>query len=236
MTASKPKVRAMKLEPKEMAILIYSTDKLLRNATATGQFITRAASDEINFMTGDAIVNGDGAGKPQGILASGSLISQAKEPGQAAKTILFENVSKMWSRMHARARANAIWFINQEIEPQLMTMYIPIGTAGIAVYMPAGGISGAQYATIFGRPIVPIEYCPALGTKGDILLTDLSAYATGTKGGVRSDMSIHLRFDYNETAFRFLFEVDGQPWLASALTPYKGSQTLSTSVALATRS
>ena len=55
------------------------------------------------------------------------------------------------------------------------------------------------------------------------------------RGSVRSDISMHLRFDYAESAFRFMWEADGQPWLASALTPFKGSNTLSTFVSLATR-
>jgi hypothetical protein len=48
-------------------------------------------------------------------------------------------------------------------------------------------------------------------------------------------MSMHIRFEYAEQAFRFMFEVDGQPWLDSAQTPYKGSNTLSTFVKLQTR-
>lgn len=235
-TSSHPKLRQLKLEPKEMAVFVYVTDKLLRNAKAVGQYVTRAATDEIRFMTGDAIINGDGAGKPLGLLAAGSTISQGAETAQAAATIVAENIINMWARLHARARAGAVWYINQEIEPQLMTMSIAVGTGGQLIYMPPGGISGGQYGTLFGRPVVPIEYCQALGTEGDVILADLGAYASGVKSaGVMSDVSIHLRFDYNETAFRFVFEVDGQPWLASALTPYKGSNTLSTAVTLATR-
>ena len=48
-------------------------------------------------------------------------------------------------------------------------------------------------------------------------------------------MSMHLRFDYAETCFRFMFAVDGQPWLASAITPFKGSNDVSPFVALAAR-
>jgi|6_EtaG_2_1085325.scaffolds.fasta_scaffold03125_1 HK97 family phage major capsid protein len=237
MTSSKPKVRGLKLEPKELAVLVYATDKLLRNTTAAGQYIIRAASDEIQFMTGDSIINGDGQGKPLGLMASASTLEIAAEAGQAAATIVAENVIKMWTRLHARARAGAVWYINQEIESELTTMKIDIGTSGQLIYMPAGGISGAPYASIYGRPVVPIEYCQALGTAGDIILTNMQWYAAGVKSaGMRSDSSIHLRFDYNETAFRFLFEVDGQPWLASALTPFKGTNTLSSAVTIATRS
>lgn len=46
---------------------------------------------------------------------------------------------------------------------------------------------------------------------------------------------MHLRFDYDEAAFRLVFRLDGQPWWASALTPYQGSAAQSCFVTLAGR-
>lgn len=237
MTGSKPTLRQMKLEPKEMGVLVYVTDKLLRNGPAAEQYLTRAATEEMLFMTGDAIINGNGTGKPLGVLNSDCTIEVGAEDGQAADTVVTENIVKMWGRMHARARQGAVWFLNQEVETQLLTMTISVGTGGVPAFMPAGGVSGLPYSTLFARPIIPIEYCAQLGDAGDIILANLGFYATGIQGGVRSAMSIHLRFDYNESAFRFLFAVDGQSWLASAITPYKATsgQTLSPFVTLAAR-
>jgi hypothetical protein len=58
------------------------------------------------------------------------------------------------------------------------------------------------------------------------------------KGGFQQDMSIHVRFQYDESVLRFVLRMDGQPWRASALTPYKGGSgaTQSHFIALATRS
>jgi HK97 family phage major capsid protein len=82
---------------------------------------------------------------------------------------------------------------------------------------------------------LPVEWSQALGTQGDIVLADLRHYVTITKGQVESALSIHLRFDYDESTFRFIFRVDGQPWWTAALTPYKGTNTQSCFVTLATR-
>lgn len=235
-THSRPKVRQIKLEPKELAVLTYVTDKLLNNSPiALGQFLTTVAASLINFEVGDAIIEGNGSGKPTGILSSGCVVEVSKQSGQVAATIVPENIVKMWARLHANSRANAVWFINQDCEPSLQTMTLGLGTAGLAVYMPPGGLSQSPYATLMGRPVVPIEFCSTLGTVGDIILADMSAYATGTRGGIDSAMSMHLRFDYAETAFRFMFAVDGASWLASAITPFKGTNTLSPFVTLATR-
>lgn len=235
MTGSKPKLRQVKLEPQQLAVLVYATDKLLNSATALQQFITRAAADEINFQVGDAIINGNGVGKPKGLLATGPTIEVAKETSQAADTILAANISKMWSRMHPRARGGAVWLYNVDCEPQLDMLYTAV--KNVAGSENVGGFASKVFedGKIKGRPAVPCEYCATIGDAGDIVLAGLKGYAVGIKGGVKSAMSIHLKFDYNETAFRFIYEVDGQPWLASAITPYKGSNTLSTFVKLAAR-
>ncbi|GJQ40294.1 MAG: hypothetical protein JETCAE02_27060 [Anaerolineaceae bacterium] len=235
-TSSKPKTRQVKIEPQQLAVLVYATDKLLKNTAAAATYLTQAARDEISFKVGDAIINGDGAGKPVGIVGHAATVNVAKESGQVAGTLVKANIDKMWSRCHARMRRNAVWLINQDIEPQLESMFLATGTTGFPVYLPAGGISNQPFATLKGRPVMPIEYCATLGTSGDIILADLSAYVTGTRGGVDEAMSMHLRFDYAETAFRFMFEVDGQPWIAEPLAPFKGTtNTLSPFVTLATR-
>lgn len=236
-TASKPTLRQIKVEPHQLAVLVYATDKLLRNNQAgLAQYITRAASAEINFLIGNSIINGDGSGKPVGILNSPALVSVTAETGQVAATILHKNIIKMWARCHANSRQNAVWFINQDIEPQLHQMTLGVGTSELPSYLPPGGLSASPYGRLMGKDVVPIEYCPTLGTVGDIILADMKAYVTGTQGGLDSASSMHLRFDYLETAFRFSFAVDGQSWLASAITPFKGTNTLSPFVALATRS
>lgn len=235
-TSSKPKLRQVKIEPQQLAVLVYATDKLLRNGPAAAQYLTRAARDEINFLLGDSIINGDGAGKPVGIVGHASVVSVAKEAGQAATTLVKANIDKMWSRCLAKARARAVWIINQDVEPQLEALSADVGTGGVPVYLPAGGITETPNARLKGRPVIVSEYAATLGTVGDIILADMSSYLTGTRGGVQEAMSMHLRFDYAETAFRFMFEADGQPWLASAITPFKGTaNTLSPLVTLATR-
>lgn len=235
-TSSAPTFRQMKLEPQELAVLVYVTDKLLRNSpVALEQYLTKAATEEINFYVNDAIVNGSGVGKPLGILNAACLVSVTKETGQAADTIVKENLDKMWARLHARSWANAKWYINQDCLPQLQNLSQTVGVGGMPVFLPPGGMSAAPYGTLYGRPVVPIEYAQTLGDNGDIILADLSAYAFGLKGGVGQAMSIHLKFDYMETAFRWNFACDGQPWLASAITPFNSTDTLSPFVALAER-
>jgi len=89
--------------------------------------------------------------------------------------------------------------------------------------------------SVYGRPLLEVEYAAALGTTGDIMLASLSQYQTINKGGVQAASSIHVSFAADETVFRFVYRTDGQPLWNSALTPYAGS-TLSPFVVLATAS
>lgn len=237
-TASKPKFRKIELNLKKLIGLCYATDELLQDAAALEGVIRQGFVSEFGFLLDDSIINGTGAGQPLGILNAGCLVSVDKETGQKAATVVAENVIKMYSRIFAQSRPNAVWLINQNIEPQLFTMSLAVGTGGVPIYMPAGGLSAQPYGTLFGRPVIAIEQAATLGTVGDIIFADLpGGYILADKGGIQSDMSIHVRFVYDESVFRFVLRVDGQPVRASALTPYKGgsSYTQSHFVALATR-
>lgn len=229
-TASKPKFRQMELSLKKLTGLCYATDELLQDAAALEAVIRQAFAEEFGFKIDDAILSGSGEGEPLGILNSGAIVTVAKEASQT-DTITVENLIKMWNRLWSRSRANAVWYINQELEPYLYTLKI----GDKPVYIPAGGLSEKPYGTLFGRPVVPIEQCSAAGEVGDIILADIGQYLLIDKGGIKSASSIHVRFLYDENVFRFIYRVDGKPIWTKPLTPYKGSATVSPFVTLAKR-
>lgn len=234
-TASMPSFRKIELKLKKLIGLCYATDELLQDAGAMESIIMQAFSEEFAWLIDEAILNGSGVGQPLGIMNSPALVSVAAEAGQAAATIMYENVLKMRSQQWARSRANSIWAINQDTEPQLHTMSLAVGVGGVPVYMPAGGASDMPYDKLFTRPVIPIEQAATLGTTGDITLLDLSQYLMIDKGGVQTASSIHVRFVNDEQAFRFVYRCDGQPMWNVPLTPANGTNTLSPFVALATR-
>jgi HK97 family phage major capsid protein len=189
--------------------------------------------DEIMFATEAAIFEGDGAGKPQGFTNANCLVSVSKETGQAAATINTTNLSKMWARLPARSKSNAVWLGNVDVEPQLDELTLPAGTAGLQPrfvnYSPAGVL------TLKGRPFIPVEYASTLGTVDDLVLVDLSKYRLIRKGGVETASSIHVKFIEGEMTLRAFYRVDGQAVPRSAVTPFKGSNTQSPFVTLNTR-
>jgi HK97 family phage major capsid protein len=233
-TAGKPAFREMELKLRSIMGLCYATDEMLSDAPALESYIQNNLPDELRFKVENAIVNGTGAGQPAGFMGS-ALVTVAKETGQAADTIVSENIWKMYSRMWAPSISQSVWLISQDVWPQLFGLHVTVGTGGSTLFQPPGGISAAPYGTLMGRPVLPVEYCAKLGDLGDIVFADLKQYQMISKGGIRSDSSMHVNFTTADNCFRFIWRVDGQSKWNSVLTPYNGGADLSPFVTLAAR-
>jgi len=233
-TASHPTFDEMELKLYKIIGLVYATDELLADASALEGWIMSNLPEELRFVAENDVIRGTGAGMAMGILNSGCLVTQGAEVGQAADTVVAENITNMWSRRWAR-KNDYVWLINQDVEPQLDYLALAVGVGGQLVYMPAGGLSGRPYATLKGAPVLTVEYCSTVGTVGDIILASLSEYQAIDKGGMQSASSIHVRFVNDESVFRFVMRFDGQPKWGAPLTPFQGVITQSPFVALATR-
>lgn len=241
-TQTKPVFQNREIKLNRLTALVPVTEEALEDANALGAWVQMMAGERMAFKVSDAILNGNGVGMPLGILSAGCLVTVTKETSQAASTVLAANVLKMYSRMPAANRMRAVWVINQDVEPLLPQMSVAVknvaGTenvGGFPVYVPPGGITGNQYGTLLGRPIVMTESAPALSSAGDILLADFNQYLAITKGAVKAEQSMHFWFDQNLRAFRFVLRVGGMPWLSAAMARKNGSNTLSHFVALGAR-
>lgn len=237
LTASNPTFGQVELSLNKVTGLVYVSSELLEDSPISMEpLLTAMFSEAISYQEDDDYINGTGTGMPLGILNAPCTVTVDKESGQEADTVTWANIIKMWSRLHPRSAPKAVWLANPDTFPQLATMTQEIGNAGVPVYMPAHAAADGPYGTLMGRPLVLTKKCRTLGDNGDIILADFSQYLVGTKArGLQVAQSIHLRFDYDQTAFRFTLRYDGQPWWPSALTPKYSSATLSPFVTLAER-
>jgi HK97 family phage major capsid protein len=238
LSQSRPLLEDVTVRLNKLTALVPVTNELLEDAAALGSYINRKAPEKIDFKINLAIIAGTGVGQPLGILNSPALVSVAKSASQTAATVNHANIIGMYARLYGPARQNAVWLINQDVEPQLNALGFPTGatTVQFPIYIPPGGLSAAPYSTLLGKPVIPTQACSTVGTQGDIILTDLKAYLAAQKvGGMRAETSIHLWFDYDITAFRFILRIAGQPWWSSSISPLNGSNTMSHYVTLDTR-
>lgn len=225
-TERKPILQTRDLKLNKLTCLIPITDELLEDAPMLDSYLRRKASEVLTSKLNLAILQGNGVGQPLGI-TGGGIISVAKETSQLADTILAQNIFKMYAKMYAPARANAVWVMNQSVEQQLFDMFVAIknvaGTenvGGAPVYLPANTIAGNPYDTLMGKRIVFTEATETLGDKYDVFFANFPmGYLAAIKtGGIKTDVSIHLYFDAGVTAYRFSLRVGGMPYLSEAIS------------------
>lgn len=238
-TASQMTVEQVTLEAHTLFGLSYATEELLRDSPISFAAILSAGfSDQFVYALIKERLYGTGIGEFLGVLTAldssslGPTISVAKESGQAASTIVYENILKMRSRCWGYA--NAVWLANHDTMPELMRLNQAVGTGGAVVWQPSAREDHPDM--LLGRPLFFSEYAKSLGTQGDIGIYNWGEYLEGTYQPMANEESVHVRFVNHERTFKFWTRNAGSPWWKSALTPAYSSSKLSPFVVLDARS
>lgn len=226
LTPKEPTFGKIKLVATTLTGYTYASNQLLAdNAVGLAALLTKMFGGAIGWYEDNDFINGDGVGKPLGILKSGALLAVNRS---AATTVAIADLASIVARVLPQSLGRGIWIANQGVLKQLVALgstYLTWLANGIA------DLTRPIPATLLGRPIFFTEKCKALGTAGDIVFADLSYYLIGDREPISIASSEHVRFTTNETAWRFIERNDGQPWVDSAFTPANGS-TLSPFVTL----
>jgi HK97 family phage major capsid protein len=232
--ASQPKLGRGEIRLEELMGLAYATGRLLRDAPALQGILEDAFSSEFAFKVDDGIIRGTGAGQMLGILSAPNKIEVAAEGGQTADTVNLANIQNMYVRMSPRLLPGAVWLINMAIWIQLFNLK---DANDNPVYMRDGNVSGAPFGTLLGLPVLPIEQASAIGDVGDIMLVNLGEYVYIEKDneGLMFDESMHVRFIFDEMAFRWIYRINGQPIGKAPVTQFKGSNTTAPFITLGAR-
>lgn len=234
LTDSSAKFGRVKLEAKKLTAYSEVPNELFTDSIISLEtFINEVFPEAIAWFEDIAFIRGTGVGEPLGFLRAAAAVSVAKESGQVADTIVWENIVKMYSRMLPTSLGRAVWIAHIDTFPELATMALSVGTGGSAVWLNNG--TEGPPMTILGRPVLFTEKAETVGDAGDINFVDLGYYLLGDRQAIQASTSPHFKFQNDQTAIRFIERVDGRPWINSAITPNKGSNTLSPFVKIANR-
>lgn len=174
--------------------------------------------EEMNFL------RGSGAAQPLGILNCDARVQVARNGGGNAFEL--EDAAKMLARMMPGSRGRAVWMMNQEIIPDLVTM-----TNGqVQAWQPA--LREGMPDTFLGRPLIWNEHMSASGEEGDVALVDWMYYIIADRMALTMRASEHEEFSDDMTVMRGVTRFDSQPWLDTPLTPAQGDDKLSPFVIL----
>lgn len=220
MTSARGKFEQVEWKPEDMTGLAYVTDNQLHHASNISQILGRQFRDAFQYKRTGEFLFGNGVGQSLGMVhaSNGALLSQTRASAGAISTDDCLNMFyKCWDV------DNAIWLAGWDAFPSIMKLSVSVGVAGAPVMLFNMADQGKP-ATLLGRPIIFTEFAGALGAVNDLMLLSMPHYVIAYTSRMVNDSSIHVRYESNETAFRFVEQFQGMPWWRQALTLRSGVQ------------
>lgn len=242
---SKSEMEMVSLKAHELNGAAAVTNQLMSDSPISiAALIDSGLRQEAMSYRMDEYLNGNGIGRPLGVLNSGNdaLLTVLRENGQATSDIINgTNVLKM--RQRVWGYQNAVWLCALDLYPYVVKLCIesPNNAGIVKLFHPENGEDG--YDTLLGRPIIWTEYMNGItsGQDGNVIsewnsnffaCVNPTQILRGERGTGSLTRSIHVRFLEREEVFLFTSFDDARPWWKSVLTPVNAGLTLSPFVTL----
>jgi HK97 family phage major capsid protein len=216
-TETEPAFKMMELKAHELSGYSVSSNILLQDAAfGLQKFLMTLFSGAIAWFEDYAFLQGNGVGKPQGMLKASAAIKVTRAGGANTSTVAFADIATMWSNLLPASWGNAIWVFSPSVIPQLMQLK---DGASRAIFISIDqGITKTPNWSLLGRPAIPTEKLPALSNDGDLMLVDPQFYVIGDRMSIEIAASEHVNFLKNQMTWRVVERVDGQSWLDKPVT------------------
>ena len=233
---TKPAVGELELTPHKLIGGVWASDELMADYGTFGTFMQTSFGQALAFEEDYWFVWGVGGGQPLGIMNAGAMITHARTNNGGAPKI--NDLGEMAERLLPGSWATAVWMMH----PEVIGALVLDATAGAN----AAGIIDFSTMQCMGRPIILTEKCAGVGVTGDVILADWNHYVIGNRSleisasreasgtETREQTTYYCGFLTDETFWRVVLRVDGQPVMDAPVTPKLGTDTLSAFVVLTT--
>lgn len=226
-TATEPEFRQINLTAHKLIGYTYASDELLADsAVALGDFISGPLgfAGGLSWMEDFAFLQGTGVGQPLGVIPAPATITINRA---ATNSIGWTDLANMMENFLPSGRG--VWIITQSAMADLIQMAGPSGNASY-IWQPNAREGAPGY--LLGMPVIWSEKVPRIGTAGDVVLADWRYYLVGDRQATTIESTQFDRWRYDQTSWRAVHRVDGQPWLSAPLTYQDGTSQVSPFVIL----
>jgi HK97 family phage major capsid protein len=227
-TETEPQFKMLELKAHELSGYAVSSNVLLQDANfGLEKFLFTIFGKAIGWYEEFAFLQGNGVGKPQGVLTCNAAIPITRNTGG---TFLYADAAKMLSRLLPSSQNRAFWTMHPYVIEKAVQL---ADSSGRLVWVPnLGGAQDKVPGFLFNLPIMVTEKVPTLGTRGDVMLIDPSLYVIGDRMQIEVAASEHVNFLKNQMTWRVVERVDGQPWVDKPITLQDAASTVSPFVVL----
>ncbi len=226
-TQSDPTFRQIELVAHKLIGYTRASDELVQDsAISLDDFLSgpMGFAGGAVWMEEFAFLRGTGAGQPLGVINAGATITEGRN---TANTVVFDDLADMMGDFLPSGRG--VWYISQSLMSDIIQLNGPTGNPSYIWQANArDGIPGQ----ILGMPVIWTEKLPLAGTAGDILLVDWKYYLIGNRQATTIESTKFDRWQQDQTSWRMVHRVDGQPWLSAPLTYQDGTTQVSPFVIL----
>lgn len=207
------------IEAKKAAAITELGDEILADdftGQLPGQIVESVGQQVLNFFNEQFTIDGTtavSAGGPTGALAAenGALLVVDRA---TADTISTDDVFAMYAR-HTHG-PNSKWFISRYAMQSLMNLTLN-GNSLVTWLM---NLRDKPQMMLLGMPVVVTDLLNPLGSESDIALINPDFYAIAWRQGLTVQSSIHEKFRYDLTVYRFVARAGGVP-LPTSTYAYK---------------
>lgn len=223
LTETEPTFRMLELVAHKLAgYTLSSSEALDDSAIGLEQLLKKLFASAIAWYEDYAFLRGDGIGKPLGVQNSPAAISVSRNGG--GNNFELVDALAMRKRLPQVSQKNAVWVMHPFTLPDLYAFTV-------------GSATGANWAMdlrgdptdwkLLGLPIILSEKMAAPGSAFDVALCDFNFYVIGDRKALEIASSEHYKFTNDQMTWRFVYRVDGQPWLNAPITLADGTNTIS---------
>lgn len=224
--------------------LVYSTpfsNDLLSDSDLVEDMLSYGAHLDIAYVVVDAMINGKGMGEPLGVINAPSSVQVTRNTSSNVK---YQDIDAMWSKLWPFCQRSAVWHCSSDTLANIDAAATAFNWP-LTYYLPMGAADN-PYPLMKGRPVLVVEQCAVLGTKGDLILGDWSQYGLAVRqvkdamdgsgfemavglpsGTVESTYTAHKLFDTDQCLFRWKFRADGKPMWPSTVAIADGASSFS---------
>ena len=227
-TEYEPTFRQVNLVAHELSGYSLVSNSLLADAgKPLDKFLRKLFARAVAWFEDLAFLTGNGVGKPLGVVNAPCTISVTRV---ASGAFTLADSAAMITKMLPSSWNRAIWIVHPTVLPQVVQHSSAYSTTWAANEEPVKD----GFGNLHGRPVYVSEKVSTLGTAGDVLLIDPELYVIGDRGDIEIDLSGDepTAFLKNQSVWRIIARVDGQPWLGGAVTLQNASTTVSPFVML----
>ena len=228
---SKPTLGELELTPHKLVGGCFVSNELMADYDNFAAFMTQSFGQALRYEEDYIFIWGTGAGQPLGIMNSGALKTTARSTyGPIGGGVDIADIGRLAGGLLPACWPTAVWLVH----PSVFTNF--------------DNTAGANTSTIYeisnfeclGRPIIMTDKCEQTPVLGDIILADFNHYVIADRSleisASRDANYSSMGFLTDETFWRVVLRVDGQPIMDAPITPRNGTDTQSAFVALTAES